>query len=76
MIKFSLSSRVHKAKLEKVFIQSTLPKAIIAAVVKAQASSSRQACPHEREHLVMRARRWHWVSSPWVGTQWVRGSLG
>lgn len=63
-------NRVHKAKSAKVFIRSTLPKVIIAAVVKAQASSSRQPCPHEREHLVLRTRRWRWVSSPspWVGT--------
>jgi hypothetical protein len=70
--------RVHKAKLENVFIQSTPPKVIIAAVVKAQASSSRQPCPREHEHIVLRARRWRWVSSPssWVGARWVRGSLG
>ena len=40
MIKFLCAhpvapNRVHKAKLEKVFTQSTLTKAIIAAVVKA-----------------------------------------
>lgn len=69
MIKFSLCVRrcANRVMLEKVFIQSTLPKVIITAVVKAQASSSRQPCPREREHLVLRTRQWRWVSSPWVG---------
>jgi hypothetical protein len=72
MIKFLCAlpvapDREHKARLEKAFIQSTLPKAIIAVVVKAQAGSSRQPYTHESEHLVLRARRWRWATSPWVG---------